>query len=141
MAADEITDVAVVALPLRTKFRGIVVREALIFRGSQRWSEFSPFVEYEDDEASQWLAGAISWANDPLPSSFRQSIPVNATLPAVGPDEVADVLSPFGRFSSVKIKVAEKGQDLEDDIARARRVRDLYPDTKIRLDANAGYTT
>ena len=48
MAADEITDVAVVALPLRTKFRGIVVREALIFRGSQRWSEFSPFVEYED---------------------------------------------------------------------------------------------
>src|SRR6056300_83616 len=141
MAADEITDVAVVALPLRTKFRGIVLREALIFRGSQRWSEFSPFVEYEDDEASQWLAGAISWANAPLPSSFRQSIPVNATLPAVGPDEVADVLSPFGRFSSVKIKVAEKGQDLEDDIARARRVRDLYPDTKIRLDANAGYTT
>ena len=106
------------------------MREALIFRGSQRWSEFSPFVEYEDDEASQWLAGAISWANDPLPSSFRQSIPVNATLPAVGPDEVADVLSPFGRFSSVKIKVAEKGQDLEDDIARARRVRDLYPDNQ-----------
>ena len=141
MAADEITDVAVVALPLRTKFRGIVVREALIFRGSQRWSEFSPFIEYEDDEAAQWLAGAVSWANDPRPSSFRQSIPVNATLPAVGVDEVADVLSPFGRFSSVKIKVAETGQALKDDIARARRVRDLYPDAKIRLDANAGFTT
>jgi len=56
-------------------------------------------------------------------------------------DEVADVLSPFGRFSSVKIKVAEMGQDLTDDISRARRVRDLYPEAKIRLDANAGYTT
>lgn len=141
MAADEITDISVVALPLRTRFRGIVVREALIFRGSQRWSEFSPFVEYEDEEAAQWLAGAISWANDPLPSVFRDSVPVNATVPAVSPDEVADVLSPFGNFGSVKIKVAEKGQSLQDDIARARRVRDLYPDVKIRLDANAGYTT
>lgn len=141
MAADEITDISVVALPLRTRFRGIVVREALIFRGSQRWSEFSPFVEYEDQEAAQWLAGAISWANDPLPSTFRSSIPVNATVPAVSPDEVADVLSPFGSFGSVKIKVAEKGQAPSEDIARARRVRDLYPDVKIRLDANAGYTT
>ena len=141
MPADQISDVAVVALPLRTKFRGIVVREALIFRGSQRWSEFSPFVEYEDEEASGWLAGAISWANDPLPSTFRDSIPVNATLPAVSPDDVAAVLSPFGNFGSVKIKVAEKGQSLADDVARARKVRDLYPEAKIRLDANAGYTT
>ena len=141
MAADEITDVSVVALPLRTRFRGVVVREALIFRGSQRWSEFSPFVEYEDEEAAQWLAGAISWANDPLPSVFRNSIPVNATVPAVSPDEVADVLSPFGSIGSVKIKVAEKGQNLQDDIARVRRVRDLYPEVALRLDANAGYTT
>ena len=141
MTADEITDVSVVALPLRTRFRGIVVREALIFRGSQRWSEFSPFVEYEDEEAAQWLAGAISWANDPLPSVFRNSIPVNATVPAVSPDEVADVLSPFGSIGSVKIKVAEKGQNLQDDIARVRRVRDLYPEVALRLDANAGYTT
>lgn len=141
MPADQISDVAVVALPLRTKFRGIVVREALIFRGSQRWSEFSPFVEYEDEEASGWLAGAISWANDPLPSTFRASIPVNATLPAVGPEDVAAVLSPFGNFGSVKIKVAEKGQSLADDVARARKVRELYPEAKLRLDANAGYTT
>ena len=140
MPADQITDVAVVALPLRTKFRGIVVREALIFRGSQRWSEFSPFVEYEDSEASQWLAGAISWANDPLPGTFRESIPVNATLPAVNPEDVAGVLGPFGNFGSVKIKVAEKGQGLDEDIARARKVRELYPEAKIRLDANAGYT-
>ena len=140
MVEDQITDISVVALPLRTRFRSIVVREALIFRGRLRWSEFSPFVEYEDEEAAQWLRGALAWANDPAPASFRTSIPVNATLPPVQPDEVADVLSPFGRFGSVKIKVAEAGQELSDDIARVQRVADLYPDSKIRLDANAGYT-
>ena len=140
MVEDQITDIAVVALPLRTRFRSIVVRELLLFRGRLRWSEFSPFVEYEDEEASQWLKGALAWANDPVPSSFRESVPVNATLPPVSPDEVADVLSPFGSFASVKIKVAESGQSLDDDIARTRRVADLYPGVKIRLDANAGYS-
>ena len=140
MVEDQITDIAVVALPLRTRFRSIVVRELLLFRGRLRWSEFSPFVEYEDEEASQWLKGALAWANDPVPSSFRESVPVNATLPPVSPDEVADVLSPFGSFASVKIKVAESGQSLGDDIARTRRVADLYPGVKIRLDANAGYS-
>lgn len=140
MVQDQITDISVVALPLRTKFRGIVIRELLIFRGQVGWSEFSPFIEYDDAEAAQWLKGALSWANDSTPAKFRSSIRVNATLPAVEPEEVANVLSPFGRFGSVKIKVAERGQILSDDIARIERVRDLYPDVKIRLDANAGYT-
>lgn len=140
MAEDQIADISVLALPLRTKFRGIVIRELMIFRGQVGWSEFSPFVEYDDAEAAQWLKGALSWANDSAPAKFRDSIPVNATLPAVEPDRVADVLSPFGKFGSVKIKVAEAGQSLSDDLARVRRVRDLYPDVLIRLDANAGYT-
>lgn len=140
MVQDQITDISVVALPMRTKFRGIVIRELLIFRGQVGWSEFSPFIEYDDAEAAQWLKGALSWANDSAPAKFRSSIRVNATLPAVEPEEVANVLSPFGRFGSVKIKVAERGQNLSDDIARIERVRDLYPDVKIRLDANAGYT-
>lgn len=140
MAEDQIADISVLALPLRTKFRGIVIRELMIFRGQVGWSEFSPFVEYEDQEASQWLRGALAWANDSTPAKFRESIPVNATLPAVDPDQVADVLAPFGKFGSVKIKVAETGQSLSDDLDRVRRVRDLYPDVKIRLDANAGYS-
>lgn len=140
MAEDQIADISVVALPLRTKFRGIVIRELLVFRGQVGWSEFSPFVEYDDQEAAQWLRGALAWANDAPPAPFRTSIPVNATLPAVAPDQVADVLSPFGKFGSVKIKVAEAGQEISDDLARVRRVRDLYPGVRIRLDANAGYT-
>jgi len=39
----------------------------------------------------------------------------------------------------VKIKVAEKGQTLEDDIRRLNTVLELYPDTRIRLDANGAF--
>ena len=140
MAEDQIADTSVLALPLRTKFRGIVIRELMIFRGQVGWTEFSPFVEYEDEEAAQWLRGALAWANDSAPAKFRDTIPVNATLPAVDPNQIADVLSPFGKFGSVKIKVAETGQSISDDLDRVRRVRDLYPDVRIRLDANAGYS-
>ena len=81
MAADEITDVAVVALPLRTEVPGHCGARGSYFPWQPALEPNSaPFIEYEDDEAAQWLAGAVSWANDPLPSSFRQSIPVNATL-------------------------------------------------------------
>ncbi len=51
----------VVALPLVTRFRGVDVREAMLFEGPNGWTEFSPFVEYEDPEASVWLAAAIDF--------------------------------------------------------------------------------
>jgi len=140
MAPEQITDVAVIALPLRTKFRGLSVRELMIFRGSERWAEFSPFVEYSDAEAANWLKASLSWANEPAPPLFRGASSVNASLPAVGVDRVAQVLSQFGTFGTVKIKVAEAGQSLADDLARIRRVRDLYPNVKMRLDANGGYS-
>ena len=134
MAQAKFTDIAILALPLRTRFRQIETREMAIFRG-QRWAEFSPFLEYGDEEASQWLRAALSWANDPLPELKRKSINVNATLPAVPLEQIASTLSHFGEFHSVKIKVAEKNE-LQEDIARTRRVRELYPQAKIRLDAN-----
>src|SRR5688572_9888929 len=53
---DELLGTArVVALPLVTRFRGIDVREAMLFEGPEGWTEFSPFTEYSDDEASAWL--------------------------------------------------------------------------------------
>lgn len=134
MAQAKFTDIAILALPLRTRFRQIQSREIAIFRG-QRWAEFSPFVEYGDEEASQWLRAALSWANDPLPALSRTSINVNATLPAVSLEQIPSILSSFGRFNTVKIKVAET-RELSEDLARVRRVRELFPDVKIRLDAN-----
>lgn len=64
----------VVALPLVTRFRGIDVREALLFEGPEGWTEFSPFAEYGDDEASAWLAAAIDFGWTAPPPAFRDRI-------------------------------------------------------------------
>ena len=140
MSQDQITQISVVSIPLRTKFRGIQHREMLIFKGSQRFAEWSPFLEYEDPEASIWLASALEWANDPLPTTFRDKIRVNATLPAVSVPEIAAILDLFQGFQTVKIKVAEIGQGIDADIERVRAVADLYPEAKLRLDANGNYS-
>ena len=137
--ADLVSAARIVALPLRTKFRGLEEREVLLFEGPNGWAEWAPFVEYTDEEAAVWLAAAIDFAYGELPQLHRDRIAVNATLPAVAPDSVERVLSNFGEFSTVKIKVAETGHTLTDDIARIQKVRELYPDTKIRLDANGGF--
>ncbi|BDS49565.1 o-succinylbenzoate synthase [Rhodoluna sp. KAS3] len=130
----------VVALPLRTSFRGLTEREALLFEGPNGWAEWSPFVEYHDAEAAVWLAAAIEFAYGQLPPVLRDRIPVNATLPAVAPDQVVSVLSKFGAFRTVKIKVAQSGQDLNQDLQRIWAARQNYPDARIRLDANGGYS-
>jgi O-succinylbenzoate synthase len=111
----------------------------VLFEGPNGWAEWSPFVEYEAEEAAVWLAAALEFAYGNLPTLNRKSIPVNATLPAVAPDQVAKVLGRFGSFKTVKIKVAEKGQTMTNDLARIAQVMELYPQTKIRLDANGGY--
>ncbi|MEY2847762.1 MAG: hypothetical protein RI885_427 [Actinomycetota bacterium] len=127
----------VVALPLTTPFRGIEVREALLIEGPHGWTEFSPFAEYDDTEASAWLAAAIDFGWAPARGIFRSRVRVNATLPAVGPDRVPSVLAAFPGCRTVKVKVAERGQVLADDVARVRAVREhLGPEGRIRIDAN-----
>ncbi len=123
-----------------TKFRGLTHREVLLFKGAKRWAEFSPFIEYSDQEASNWLQAALSFANEDLPKLHRSSIGVNATLPAVDPDQVEQVLSRFGDFSTVKIKVAETGQTIISDVLRVLKVASSYPNCKLRLDANGNFT-
>ena len=129
----------VVSIPLKTKFRGVLVREALLFEGPKGWAEWSPFLEYQDAEAAVWLAAAIEFASDELPPLYRDRVAINATLPAVSPDKVAKVLAEFGAFDTVKIKVAEPGQNLNHDLQRIFKVRQLFPKSKIRLDANGGF--
>jgi o-succinylbenzoate synthase len=136
--SDLVDSIAVVRLPLKTKFRGVTNRELMLFRGSKRWAEFSPFLEYDDAESALWLKAALDWSNNPQPEPVRKSIRVNATLPAVAATEVESVLSAFGAFETVKLKVAEAGQGLEQDLARIIEVRRLYPGARLRLDANGG---
>jgi len=134
---DLLDSARVVALPMHTRFRGVDTREALLFEGPQGWAEFSPFVEYEDAEAATWLAAAIDFAWHEQPAPLRDRIAVNATVPAIEAARVAEVLARFPGCRTAKVKVAEPGQSLADDIARVRAVREaMGPEGRIRIDAN-----
>ena len=137
---DLLASARVVSLPLRTKFRGVVDREVMLFEGPNGWAEWSPFLEYPDEEAAVWLSAAVEFAYGSMPTLHRDRIAVNATLPAVTPDQVERVLARYGTFGTVKIKVAEPGQTPGQDVDRIVAVRKLYPDAKIRLDANGGWS-
>ena len=137
---DELLDAShVVSLPMTVQFRGVRHREAMLFEGPAGWGEFSPFLEYAAPEASSWLRSAIEAAWEGYPEPVRGSVPVNATLPAVGPERVEAVLASYDATHTIKIKVAEKGQDLSQDVARVAEVRRLLPEAAIRIDANAGW--
>jgi len=130
----------VVALPMTTRFRGVDVREALLFEGPEGWAEFSPFAEYDDAEASTWLAAAVADAWEPRPPALRDRVRVNATVPAVPAERVPAVLARFDGCRTAKVKVAEGGQTLADDVARVRAVREeMGPEGRIRVDANGGW--
>jgi O-succinylbenzoate synthase len=128
----------VVQLPMRSRFRGITVREAVLFEGPEGWTEFSPFVEYGDEEASAWLHAAIDFGWRTQPTPLRREIPVNATVPAVDAQAVPVILDRYPGVRTAKVKVAEPGQTLADDVARVHAVRDrLGPEGRVRVDANA----
>ena len=127
------------AIPMRTKFRGITVREGALIRGPAGWGEFSPFADYGPRESARWLASAIESATVPWPAPVRDRIPVNVTVPAVGPERARQIVAASG-CRTAKVKVAEPGQDGAEDIERVAAVRDaLGPDGRIRVDANGGW--
>jgi O-succinylbenzoate synthase len=137
---DLLSTARVVALPVVTRFRGIDMREVVLFEGPEGWTEFSPFVEYDDAEAAAWLAAAIDFGWMPTPAALRDAIAVNATVPAVDATAVAEVLTRFDGCRTAKVKVAEPGQRLADDVARVRAVRDaMGPEGRIRVDANGAW--
>ncbi|MGO2110186.1 MAG: o-succinylbenzoate synthase [Pseudoclavibacter sp.] len=140
---DDLVDLThVVALPMATRFRGITEREAMLIEGATGWTEWSPFTEYDDVEAATWLEGAIEFGFDAeLPrAAGRASVAVNATVPAVAAAEVEAVLARYNGCRTAKVKVAEHGQTLADDLARVAEVRRVMgPDARVRVDANAGW--
>jgi O-succinylbenzoate synthase len=128
----------VVALPTKTNFRGISVREVSLFKGEYGWGEFSPFLEYSAAECAPWLKCAIEAATKPRPKLFRQSIKVNGTLPALNnPDEIEGIVNSFPGVTTFKVKV---GDNLSEDIARLAKVRALRPEVKLRIDVNGNWS-
>lgn len=135
----------VVALPMAVKFRGVTTREALLIDGPAGWGEFAPFLEYEPPEASAWLRSAIECAYRGLPTPRREYVEVNATIPAVPPDRVREVVRRYPGCRTFKVKVAERGHTLADDIARVAAVREVVAAESgfapvLRVDANRGWT-
>lgn len=124
----------VVSLPMKVNFRGINHREVALFQGPQGWAEFSPFLEYSDEESARWLACAIEAATQAPPTLYRSSVGVNATMPALnGESEIAQILAGFPGCTTVKIKV---GTNEKQDLERIATVRKLSPQSKIRIDVN-----
>jgi O-succinylbenzoate synthase len=136
--AELLESATVVRLPMRTWFRGITAREALIFRGPAGWGEFAPFVEYDDVESAAWLAAGIEAAYLGPPKQVRDRVPVNATVPAVSADEVAAILARYPGATTAKVKVAEPGGSLDDDVARVAATRAVVP--RVRVDANGKWS-
>lgn len=128
----------VVALPMRVRFRGIMVREVALIDGPAGWGEFGAFLEYQPPEAAAWLSSAIEAAYSGPPPIIRDRIPINATVPAIPALDVPKVLARFPDVRTAKVKVAEPGQTLVDDVDRVEVVRALVP--TVRVDANGGWT-
>lgn len=137
-ADDLLANAHVVSLPMHTRFRGVKAREALVFAGPAGWGEFAPFVEYDDAEARTWLAAGIEAAYLPAPEPVREEVRVNATVPAIPAAEVAALIARYPGVDTVKVKVAEAGQTLHDDVERVAAARELVPN--VRIDANGGWS-
>ncbi|MPZ72414.1 MAG: o-succinylbenzoate synthase [Nitriliruptorales bacterium] len=129
----------VFSIPMTTPFRGIGAREGVLLRGPCGWGEFSPFPEYPASVAARWLSATVEAATRAWPEALRLRVPVNVTVPAVGPDQAYAIVAGSG-CTTAKVKVAQPGQAEGDDLARVEAVRDaLGPAGRIRVDANAAW--
>jgi len=124
----------VVALPMKTKFRGIQTREVALIQGEFGWGEFSPFLEYDDAESAPWLASAIEAATQPKPELYRAEVSVNGTIPAL--NDVQDLDRIINSFPGVKTFKVKVGSDVSEDLQRLDLIRSIRPDAVIRIDVN-----
>jgi len=131
----------VFSIPMRTRFRGITVREGVLVEGEAGWGEFSPFLEYDALTSAPWLDCAREAADLGWPSPLRDRVAVNVTVPACSPQRAREIVLASSGCRTAKVKVAEPGQDPREDEARLEAVRDaLGPDGLVRIDANAGWS-
>lgn len=156
--ADVLANAVPFSVPLKVSFRGVQHREGLLLEGPSGWGEFAPFVEYDDDVAARWLQGAIEAAYGTWPTAVRSTIPVNAIVPELPPQQAAELAVATWRANGTttfKIKVAGANSTLDADCERVAAVRaavdaaiaeahDLAEGrpklARIRVDANGGWS-
>ena len=131
----------VFSIPLRTRFRGITVREGVLLEGEAGWGEWSPFLEYDAATSAPWLTCAHEAASVGWPAPLRTSVPVNVTVPACSPEQAREIVLASSGCRTAKVKVAEPGQAPSEDEARLEAVRDaLGTDGLVRIDVNGGWS-
>ena len=143
-ALDDVLDrLHVVSLPMRVRFRGITTRELALIDGPAGWGEFGAFLEYGDAEAAHWLAAALDSAYG---RRRRRCGPDRRQRHRAGRRTAAQVPEMLARFPgarTAKVKVAEPGQTLDDDVARVDAVRAAGADRagrrQRRLDRRRGH--
>lgn len=137
MSQELFSTMRVIALPTKTNFRGVNIREVALLQGEAGWGEFSPFLEYQPSECVPWLRSAIEAATTPWPELKRNKVKVNGTIPALNtPSDIERIVETFPGVSTFKVKV---GDNLSEDIARLAKVRSLRPNAKLRIDVNGSW--
>jgi len=130
----------VFSIPMTTRFRGITVREGALIEGDAGWGEWSPFTDYPPVVAEPWLRCAEEAAAGDLPGPVRDAVPVNVTVPVVSPEDAHALVLGSG-CATAKVKVADPGTPLAEDLARVEAVRDaLGPSGRVRVDANGAWS-
>jgi O-succinylbenzoate synthase len=136
--------------PLRTRFRGLDVRDGLLLRGDAGWGELSPFWDYDDAESATWLRAAREAADVGWPAPVRDRVPVNVTVPAVGPERARRIVLASAGCRTAKVKVAQRDaagtlEPVEAEAERVAAVRAALDELhgpgvgRIRVDANGGW--
>jgi len=136
--AQILDSLTVIQLPMRTKFRGITNREVALFRTEDGWGEFSPFLEYDDNESIPWLLSGIEVASNNNFPIHRDWIDINGTIPATDSEsEIAQLIELYQGAQTFKVKV---GNSLSEDLIRIARVRKFAPQGRIRIDVNGNWS-
>ena len=134
-----LSDPVAYELPLTTRFRGVTSRSGMLLHGAAGWGEWSPFPEYTRPEIDAWWRAAVEAAEVGWPAPVRSRVPVNSIVPAVDAER-AGAFARAGGCRTAKVKVAERGQTLADDLARVEAVRDAVgPGGRVRIDANGAW--
>lgn len=134
MLDDLLATLRVVNLTTRTNFRGVTHREVALLQGPQGWGEFSPFLEYDDNECRPWLASAIEAATVARPARFRNEIAINGTIPEL--NDKKDIETLMRSYSGAKTFKVKVGKNLNEDVIRVARVFSIAPKAAIRIDVN-----
>ena len=139
---DLLASARVFALPLYREFRGVTVREGLLFEGSSGWGEFAPFADHPDAHAARWLAAAVEQAFGTWPAPLRDRVPVNAIIPETDASTAAELATEAVTRGCTTVKTKVGGADLDADLARLAAIRAVLAPVggRIRIDANARWS-